>query len=55
MLGGSLDDLICGSGSPDSDAAMLTKREIAFLERLRNLPAENRSPLWHCSISRGEL
>jgi transcriptional regulator with XRE-family HTH domain len=41
-LGGSLDDLICGDNTRDSDSAIPTTKELALLQRLRKLPARKR-------------
>lgn len=43
ILGGSLDDLICGDGAPDSDVAIPSTKELALLQRLRELPAKKRA------------
>jgi transcriptional regulator with XRE-family HTH domain len=54
VLGGSLDDLICGSGSPTSNVALPTTREIALLQRLRALPAEKQAAVLALFDIRGE-
>lgn len=43
ILGGSLDDLICGDGTRDSDVAIPSTKELALLQRLRELPAKKRA------------